>query len=87
MVVVEHYIIVTFFASLAGFLLFFLLRRKDTKKTKKDVEACKIQNDIVLSSVDNGDHSSPDGTDVIIVGAGVAGAALAHTLGKVISFH
>lgn len=82
MVVVEHYIIVTFFASLAGFLLFFLLRRKDTKKTKKDVEACKIQNDIVLSSVDNGDHSSPDGTDVIIVGAGVAGAALAHTLGK-----
>jgi squalene monooxygenase len=33
-----------------------------------------------------GDGAGPDGgTDVIIVGAGVAGSALAYTLGKVVS--
>ncbi|KAJ0041192.1 hypothetical protein Pint_27840 [Pistacia integerrima] len=82
MVAVDQYIIATFFASLAGFLLLFLLRRNDKKTTKKDAGTYKIGNDIVHSAVGNGDYSSPDGTDVIIVGAGVAGAALAHTLGK-----
>lgn len=86
MVAVDQYIIATFFASLAGFLLLFLLRRNDKKTTKKDAGTYKIRNDIVHSSVGDGDYSSPDGTDVIIVGAGVAGAALAHTFGKVISF-
>lgn len=87
MMVFDQYIMVAFFASLTGFLLLFFLRRNDTKNTKKNAGTYKIQNDIVHSPVGNGDHSSPHGTDVIIVGAGVAGAALAHTFGNVISFH
>lgn len=45
----------------------------------------KIENDVVLTSEDN-EHSPPENIscpDVIIAGAGVAGAALAYALGKV----
>lgn len=85
----QYYNIVgTFFASVIGFLLlFFILLRRNKRMIKKFTEnpstkVYKIQN----NNVQNGRHSSPqngsNGTDVIIVGAGVAGAALAHTLGK-----
>ncbi|KAL5753191.1 hypothetical protein ACOSQ2_023698 [Xanthoceras sorbifolium] len=81
----DHYIVATFFASLFGFLLLFVLRRNNNKKKlKKDATDNKIQSNIVQSSINTGD-SSPEtesGIDIIIVGAGVAGAALAHTLGK-----
>uniref|UniRef100_A0A5B7BNB0 squalene monooxygenase n=1 Tax=Davidia involucrata TaxID=16924 RepID=A0A5B7BNB0_DAVIN len=85
-IVVDDYILPTFFASLLGFVLLHILRRR-TKKNKRDdhkaTSAFEIRNDCVRSST-NGECRSGDGheSDVIIVGAGVAGAALAHTLGK-----
>lgn len=82
----DQYIVWTFFASLIGFFLLFILRLNGKNKSKKDTGNYKIQNDIVKRSSNDGD-SSPENdsrTDIIIVGAGVAGAALAHTLGKVI---
>ena len=43
---------------------------------------------VISSSATNGECRSVDGdADVIIVGAGVAGSALAHTLGKVHRFY
>ncbi|KAK3211024.1 hypothetical protein Dsin_015730 [Dipteronia sinensis] len=83
----DQYIVATLFASLFGFIFIFVLRRNinNNKKLKKDAEDNnKIQSNIVQSSINTGD-SSPEigsGVDVIVVGAGVAGAALAHTLGK-----
>ncbi|KAJ4714674.1 putative Squalene monooxygenase [Melia azedarach] len=80
----DQYIVWTFFASLIGFFLLFILRLNGKNKSKKDTGNYKIQNDIVKRSSNDGD-SSPENdsrTDIIIVGAGVAGAALAHTLGK-----
>ncbi|KAH9805522.1 Squalene monooxygenase [Citrus sinensis] len=76
----------TFFAtSLIGLLLLIILRPNKMKKLPKSRKNYnKMENDVVLTSADN-EHSLPEnvsGPDVIIVGAGVAGAALAHTLGK-----
>lgn len=79
----DQYIVATLFASVFGFLLLYVLHRKKSLKSVKDDE---IRTNIVQSSINTGD-SSPEtnsGIDVIIVGAGVAGAALAHTLGKVL---
>ncbi|CAH8273970.1 unnamed protein product [Arabidopsis lyrata] len=71
-IVVDHFILTTtFFASLFAFLLLYILRRR-SKKIRGSV------------NVRNGTLTVKSGTgvDIIIVGAGVAGAALAHTLGK-----
>lgn len=75
----DHYIVGTLIA--VGFLFLFIFRRNDNRELKKDSTTYEAQNDVFRSSVDDGNNGSP--TDVIIVGAGVAGAALAHTLGKV----
>ncbi|GMP31193.1 hypothetical protein CsSME_00005509 [Camellia sinensis var. sinensis] len=93
MIMVDNYIVGTFFASLLGFLLLYILRSRnatvkpDNRPDHHHHHAFdEIRNDCVRSSI-NG-QPPPDGgpdTDVIIVGAGVAGAALAHTLGKVTS--
>lgn len=75
-IVVDHLILTTtFFASLSAFLILYVLRRRS-----KTIPASE--------NVRNGTLTvkSGDGVDIIIVGAGVAGAALAHTLGKVSSF-
>ncbi|CAI0405480.1 unnamed protein product [Linum tenue] len=65
-------------ASLLGMLLLYHLFGKSRKRAVVAREAgsspAKTQND--------GEFSPAAGTDVIIVGAGVAGSALAHTLGK-----
>lgn len=76
----------TFFASLFAFLLFHLLRHKNSQYTnttgsfyiRDDPTKPECRPDDIVSTT--GSHS-----DVIIVGAGVAGASLAHTLAKVIS--
>lgn len=79
---IDQYILGGFVASLFGFVLLYNLRRKmkkneGSKLVHKD-QCIKTSNDgIHLPAVDVGR------TDVIIVGAGVAGAALAYTLGKV----
>ncbi|GLT44247.1 hypothetical protein SLA2020_181560 [Shorea laevis] len=76
MVVVEQYFLGTLFAFV---LLLCGLQYNIRKKKAKELKAFQIHTQSYQSS------HSPDtsaGIDVIIVGAGVAGAALAHTLGK-----
>lgn len=69
---VDHLILTTCFASLFASLLLYLLRLRHSKK--------------IVSNINQPLTVKPgnDDVDIIIVGAGVAGAALAHTLGKVI---
>ncbi|GER36390.1 squalene monooxygenase [Striga asiatica] len=81
MVLIDRYIFGGFVASLFGFVLLYNLRR-NVRKTKgpKGVPA-----DVGFArSADGGFREDAGGgdADVIIVGAGVAGAALACTLGK-----
>lgn len=56
---------------------FVMKTRTDSSDTRSD---CLTSNSVVNQECES-DHFAD--TDVIIVGAGVAGAALAHTLGKV----
>ncbi|KAI3878917.1 hypothetical protein MKX03_037314 [Papaver bracteatum] len=69
-----QYILGGILASLLGFLFLLKLNGKKNKKNE-------IRDECVKSSI-NGDLRSNGDTDIIIVGAGVAGAALAYTLGK-----
>lgn len=75
-------------AALFGFAIFygFLIFRK-AGGTRK---SCLPEETAATTVIDGGECRSKDGGgeyfDVIIVGAGVAGAALAHTLGKVYNF-
>lgn len=93
MVAIDPYVVWTFFASLLGFILLSVLRRrnygnataqdKGKVKNKNNTSENHISEECVKSSGDG--ECRPEygsGTDVIIVGAGVAGSALAHTLGK-----
>ncbi|XP_030497060.1 squalene monooxygenase SE1 [Cannabis sativa] len=67
------------FLSLLAFYNLVLKKNKIPKDSSDKITEC-IQNDITAI---NGECRSKDGdVDVIIVGAGVAGSALAHTLGK-----
>ncbi|KAK6159155.1 hypothetical protein DH2020_006469 [Rehmannia glutinosa] len=72
MVMVDQFILGGFIASLFGFVLLYHLGRK-TEKAKGSTIVCE---DECIKS------SAFGNTDIIIVGAGVAGAALACTLGK-----
>ncbi|KAF6136776.1 hypothetical protein GIB67_020098 [Kingdonia uniflora] len=79
--ILEYYIsaLILIVCSLMGFM--FLYGSHDRKMRKGEI----INDDDCLnkSYFNNGDLKLEKmGTDVIIVGAGVAGAALAHTLGK-----
>ncbi|XP_059624039.1 squalene epoxidase 3-like [Cornus florida] len=84
---VDVYILGTFFASLLGFVFLYIVRHGAEKQKRignhRATSDFEIRNDCARSST-NGECESDDGpqSDVIIVGAGVAGAALAHTLGK-----
>ncbi|KAI3990862.1 hypothetical protein MKX01_026046 [Papaver californicum] len=69
-----QYILGGILASLLGFLFLLKLNGKKNKNNE-------IRDECVKSSI-KGDLRSNDDTDIIIVGAGVAGAALAYTLGK-----
>ncbi|KAG5535452.1 hypothetical protein RHGRI_023276 [Rhododendron griersonianum] len=89
-VMVDNYVAGTLLAFLLGFVVVYILRRKTTAEKDERGEGRaegggfdEIRNDCVRSSTDG--EVRPEGgpeTDVVIVGAGVAGAALAHTLGK-----
>lgn len=77
---VDQFVLAIFLASLLGFVLLYSLRFK----RKERASAVEIKDECVKSAA-NGEcrsKSNYDAADVIIVGAGVAGAALAHTLGK-----
>ncbi|XP_057482090.1 squalene epoxidase 3-like isoform X1 [Actinidia eriantha] len=83
-IMVDDFILGTFLASLLGFVFLYILRRSATTKADKRRRAVgafndEIRNDCVRSS--ENEEVRPE-MDVIVVGAGVAGAALAHTLGK-----
>ncbi|KAL6993898.1 Squalene epoxidase 1 [Sarracenia purpurea var. burkii] len=90
--VVDSCVVGTFFAFLLGSILLYILRRNATAKADKRRDrhpygpggaVDEIRNDCVRVPT-NGEVRPERGpeADVIIVGAGVAGAALAHTLGK-----
>jgi hypothetical protein len=84
MVVVNQHVLWTFFASLFGFLLLYTLRcnnNSNKTKTKKN----NFPQESAKETFADGECSpvNGSGTDVIIVGAGVVGSALAYTLGKV----
>ncbi|MBA0803257.1 hypothetical protein Gohar_013493 [Gossypium harknessii] len=75
----------TFLVSLFGSVLLFILRDDSyrEKKIEKGSRKFEIQADTVTGTETG--KCSPEndsGDDIIIVGAGVAGAAPAHTLGK-----
>ncbi|XP_016434789.2 squalene epoxidase 3 [Nicotiana tabacum] len=84
----DKYIVPTFFVSLLGFLLLYILRPRFRtpyykKKDPKSIQKCETHN-VISSNLTNGECKLEKGSDadIIIVGAGVAGAALAHTLAK-----
>lgn len=82
MVVIDQWILGAFLASFCGFLLLY---SKIGRKTTKKYRASKFgrKDDSGSSSISGHRwHELDNGTDVIIVGAGVAGSALANTLGK-----
>ncbi|XP_059638603.1 squalene monooxygenase SE1-like [Cornus florida] len=66
-----------FFVSLLGFILLHILRDRSKRNRQK-----KATSSTAFEIRGNNREFCPDKSDVIIVGAGVAGAALAHTLGK-----
>lgn len=85
----DKYIVPSFVVSLLGFLLLCIILRPRTrnykKKDPKSSGKCDTHN-VIPSNLTTGECGSEKGataTDVIIVGAGVAGAALANTLAKV----
>ncbi|XVF59217.1 hypothetical protein PTKIN_Ptkin07bG0257400 [Pterospermum kingtungense] len=80
--VFSYYIVGTYLVSLLGFAFLFFLR-SNKKGKKKDSGEFKLQTNAVNGS-DIGECSPEygSGDDVIIIGASVAGAALAYTLGK-----
>ncbi|KNA25244.1 hypothetical protein SOVF_008240 [Spinacia oleracea] len=87
MVVIDQHIVGIFVVSLLGFVLLFSIFRDVKSKSKSKANKKKdgrnsvgVQTEVARSSDDVCNVS--DGPDVIIVGAGVAGAALACTLAK-----
>jgi len=66
-------------------LVFVIYGSVSKRKAKSSVHAESNGGSIIRTSPENGNHHQEisETTDVIIVGAGVAGAALAYTLGKV----
>lgn len=89
MVAVDPYVLWTFFVSLFGFVLLFVLRdrNKDNASVKRKTKKKLLENQAKSSSDGDFQAGIRSGTDIIVVGAGVAGSALAHTLAKVGTWH
>ncbi|KAK9990837.1 hypothetical protein SO802_025822 [Lithocarpus litseifolius] len=86
MVVIDQHVLWTFFASLFGFVLLYVIRPNNNANNRKLKKKNYPQQRVDSNSFTDGEfchvNGSNSGTDVIVVGAGVAGAALAYTLGK-----
>ncbi|XP_042992528.1 squalene epoxidase 3-like isoform X2 [Carya illinoinensis] len=85
MAIDQHMLWGGFFASLFGFVLLYSLRRRNCSSANKKQLKRKSFPEVCAKQSFSDGESRPlegSGTDVIIVGAGVAGAALAYTLGK-----
>lgn len=72
-----------FGAIVASLLAVIFLLRSRAKKTRTAGEATGAPKASALEAEAVGDGSSGEGADIIVVGAGVAGSALAYTLAKV----
>lgn len=87
MVMINQYIFGCFAASLLGFVFLYNLRRKVRRRGGSKAAAGKdesVKTSAAAAAVSGGTQRESGGDpDIIIVGAGVAGAALAYTLGKV----
>ncbi|GER42862.1 squalene epoxidase [Striga asiatica] len=84
MAMIDEYILGGFVASLFGFVLLYNLRR-NVRKTKGP-KAVRADESLERSAAGGGVREEAGGgdADIIIVGAGVAGAALTYTLGKIL---
>lgn len=71
---VDQYIVGVFIATLFAFVFLSTTRRRTKRSNVRKYECIKSS------------AAAPSDTDVVIVGAGVAGAALAYTLAKVIHY-
>ncbi|XP_078177503.1 squalene monooxygenase SE1-like [Carex rostrata] len=71
-----------FGAIVASLLAVIFLLRSRVKKTRTAGEATGAPLESALEAEAVGDGSSGEGPDIIVVGAGVAGSALAYTLAK-----
>lgn len=83
-VIIDQYILGAFLVSLSGFILLYSQLRRKSKKSKLSSKFEPKNDDYIRTSADvslRGD--SEHRTDIVIVGAGVAGSALAYTLAKV----
>ncbi|XP_059439655.1 squalene epoxidase 3-like [Corylus avellana] len=85
MSVIHQHVLWTFFASLFGFVLLYTLRRtNNSNANKRKTKKMTFPQECAKESFPDGECRpvNGSGTDVIIVGAGVAGTALAYTLAK-----
>lgn len=82
----QQYLFGGIIASLLGLFFVLSLLHEKKRKKKKNENASSIEFQSSSEKISGGGECRSDGsaTDVIIVGAGVAGSALAYTLGKVI---
>ncbi|KAA8549889.1 hypothetical protein F0562_001573 [Nyssa sinensis] len=78
---IDQYILGGAIASLLGFLLFYYSFQGNRKSNRASIE---IRSDESVKNPDDGEcqPETPGNTKIIIVGAGIAGSALACTLGK-----
>ncbi|KAM7518446.1 hypothetical protein LguiB_017408 [Lonicera macranthoides] len=78
----DQYILGSIFASILGIVLVYVLFVKKNGR-RSSIDGGETTATTSIAAADSREcRSRDDEVDVIIVGAGVAGAALAHTLGK-----
>lgn len=75
----DQTLLASILALLFGFAVLYRLVSKKNGETESESLAVTTSTTIISRSKNGADVDA----DIIIVGAGVAGAALAHTLGKV----
>ncbi|KAK6938539.1 hypothetical protein RJ641_032047 [Dillenia turbinata] len=86
----DQYIASAIIASLLGFVFLYIFnskkrgneRRKDSMQTTTTMMRDECVKSTVTTTGECRSKNGDDAVDVIVVGAGVAGSALAHTLGK-----
>ncbi|XP_052203718.1 squalene monooxygenase SE1-like [Diospyros lotus] len=82
----DQYLLASLFAAVLGLAVLSNLFRKRNGRGQSTAAASTASATTTTTTVVNGEcrrrNGGSDDVDVIIVGAGVAGAALAHTLGK-----
>ncbi|KAK6939757.1 Squalene epoxidase [Dillenia turbinata] len=87
---VDQYIGSAIIASLLAFIFLYILnlkkKRNQRRRDSMQTTMAMMRDECVKSTITTADEcrskNGDDAVDVIIVGAGVAGSALAHTLGK-----